>query len=235
MYERYEVGGQDAGLGKIQAAWFRHMDKEFYAVKFDQGQGDEYFDEEGKSLRKTFLKAPLKFSRISSRFTYSRFHPILKIRRPHTGVDYAAPVGTPVMAVGDGVVIMAKYSGGGGNTVEIRHNSSYTTGYNHLSRYGKGIKAGVYVKQGQVIGYVGTTGLSTGPHLDFRFWKNGQACGPTKNRSAFCRSHQAGKMAGIPGSDGKNGSGSSMLYNWPILRPWRKKKLRATFPDSGLN
>ncbi len=180
MYERYEVGGQDAGLGKIQAAWFRHMDKEFYAVKFDQGQGDEYFDEEGKSLRKTFLKAPLKFSRISSRFTYSRFHPILKIRRPHTGVDYAAPVGTPVMAVGDGVVIMAKYSGGGGNTVEIRHNSSYTTGYNHLSRYGKGIKAGVYVKQGQVIGYVGTTGLSTGPHLDFRFWKNGNPVDPLK-------------------------------------------------------
>jgi murein DD-endopeptidase MepM/ murein hydrolase activator NlpD len=180
IYEQFEVNGQEAGLGRIRGAWFRHMGHEFYAVQYDQGEGLEYFDEEGKSLRKTFLKAPLNFSRISSRFSYSRYHPILKIRRPHTGVDYAAPRGTPVVAVGDGVVTMARYKGGGGNSVKIRHNGNYTTGYLHLSGYAKGIKEGVFVKQGQVIGYVGSTGLSTGPHLDFRFWKNGQPVDPLK-------------------------------------------------------
>ncbi len=180
IYERFEVNGEDAGMGKILGAWFRHEGKGFYAIQYDQGEGVEYFDEVGNSLRKTFLKAPLRFSRISSRFSYSRLHPVLKIRRPHTGVDYAAPTGTPVVAVGDGTVIMVGYKGGGGNTVKIRHNSNYTTGYMHLSRYGKGIKKGAKVKQGQVIGYVGKTGLATGPHLDFRFWKNGRAVDPLK-------------------------------------------------------
>jgi murein DD-endopeptidase MepM/ murein hydrolase activator NlpD len=178
IYERFEVNGEEAGIGKIITSWFLHEGNPFYAVQYDQGEGDEYFDEEGQSLRKTFLKAPLRFSRISSRFTYSRLHPILKIRRPHTGVDYAAPRGTPVVAVGDGIVTLAAYKGGGGNTVKIRHNSNYTTAYLHLSGYGKGIKKGVKVKQGQVIGYVGSTGLSTGPHLDFRFWKNGKPVDP---------------------------------------------------------
>lgn len=180
IYQRFEVNGQDAGLGKILGSWFRHMDKPFYAVQYDQGEGKEYFDEVGNSLRKTFLKAPLRFSRISSRFSYSRLHPVLKIRRPHTGIDYAAPRGTPVVAVGDGTVILAAYKGGGGNSVKIRHNGNYTTGYLHLSRYGKGIRRGVKVKQGQVVGYVGSTGLSTGPHLDFRFWKNGKPVDPLK-------------------------------------------------------
>jgi murein DD-endopeptidase MepM/ murein hydrolase activator NlpD len=180
IYERYEVHGADAGMGKIHCAWFQHQGKPFYAIPYDQGNGMEFFDDQGNSLRKTFLKAPLKFSRISSRFTYNRFHPVLKIHRAHTGVDYAAPVGTPVQAIGDGTVVMAGYSGGGGNTVKIRHNSVYTTGYMHLSRYGKGIKNGAQVKQGDVIGYVGSSGLSTGPHLDFRFWKNGQPVDPLK-------------------------------------------------------
>jgi len=180
IYERYEVQGEDAGMGKIHCAWFLHQGKPFYAIPYDQGNGMEFFDDQGNSLRKTFLKAPLKFSRISSRFTYNRFHPVLKIHRAHTGVDYAAPVGTPVQAIGDGTVVMAAYSGGGGNTVKIRHNSVYTTGYMHLSRYGKGIKKGSHVKQGDVIGYVGSSGLSTGPHLDFRFWKNGQPVDPLK-------------------------------------------------------
>ena len=180
IYERFEVNGQDAGMGKILGSWFRHMEKPFYAVQYDQGDGEEYFDGEGNSLRKTFLKAPLRFSRISSRFSYSRLHPVLKIRRPHTGVDYAAPKGTPVVAVGDGTVIMAAYKGGGGNSVKVKHNGNYTTGYLHLWRYGKGIKKGVKVIQGQVIGYVGSTGLSTGPHLDFRFWKNGKPVDPLK-------------------------------------------------------
>jgi len=180
IYERYEVQGEDAGLGKIHCAWFLHQGKPFYAIPYDQGNGMEFFDEQGNSLRKTFLKAPLKFSRISSRFTYNRYHPVLKIHRAHTGVDYAAPTGTPVQAIGDGTVVMAGYSGGGGNTVKIRHNSVYTTGYMHLSRYGQGIKKGAQVKQGQVIGYVGSTGLATGPHLDFRFWKNDQPVDPLK-------------------------------------------------------
>jgi murein DD-endopeptidase MepM/ murein hydrolase activator NlpD len=180
IYERFEVNGEEAGMGKIITSWFLHQGNPFYAVQYDQGEGIEYFDEEGQSLRKTFLKAPLRFSRISSRFTYSRLHPILKIRRPHTGVDYAAPRGTPVVAVGDGIVTMAAYKGGGGNTVKIRHNSNYTTAYLHLSGYGKGIRKGTKVKQGQVIGYVGSTGLSTGPHLDFRFWKNGKPVDPLK-------------------------------------------------------
>jgi murein DD-endopeptidase MepM/ murein hydrolase activator NlpD len=180
IYERFEVNGEDAGMGKILASWFLHEQKPYYAVQYDQGEGNEYFDEEGNSLRKAFLKAPLTFSRISSRFSYNRMHPVLKIRRAHTGVDYAAPKGTPVVAVGDGTVTLAAYKGGGGNSVKIRHNATYETGYLHLSGYGKGIKKGAKVTQGQVIGYVGSTGVSTGPHLDFRFWKNGEPIDPLK-------------------------------------------------------
>lgn len=179
-YETYEVNGVFAGLGKIHSAHFIHMGKDFYAVRYDQGEGGEYFDEYGNSLRKAFLKAPLQFSRISSRFSNARKHPVLKITRPHHGVDYAAPVGTPVMTVGDGTVTERKYSGGAGNMVTIRHNSVYTTSYLHLSKFGDGIKVGAHVKQGQVIGYVGSTGLSTGPHLDFRFYMNGRPVDPLK-------------------------------------------------------
>lgn len=180
IYDEYLVEGESAGLGPIKAASFKHMGEEFYAFRYDQGEGYEFFDEEGKSLRKTLLKAPLKYNRVSSGFSYSRLHPILKIRRPHLGVDYAAPTGTPVVSVGDGVVIEKKYTKGGGHMVKIKHNSNYTTAYLHLSRYGKGIAQGTVVKQGQVIGYVGSTGLSTGPHLDFRFWKNGKPVDPLK-------------------------------------------------------
>jgi len=139
-----------------------------------------FFDDKGQSLRKAFLKAPLKFSRISSRFSNSRMHPILKIRRAHHGVDYAAPVGTPVYSIGDGVIIQTSHSGGAGNMIKIKHNSVYSTAYLHLKNFAKGIKQGVYVKQGDVIGYVGSSGLSTGPHLDFRFYKNGNPVDPLK-------------------------------------------------------
>ena len=140
----------------------------------------QFFDENGNSLRKAFLKAPLEFSRISSRFSRSRLHPVLGIHRPHLGVDYVAPVGTPVRSTGDGVVITAGYSRGNGNYVKIRHNSVYSTEYMHLSRFGKGVKRGTSVKQGQVIGYVGSTGLATGPHLDYRIYVNGKAVNPLK-------------------------------------------------------
>ncbi|MFO8087562.1 MAG: peptidoglycan DD-metalloendopeptidase family protein [Bacteroidales bacterium] len=183
IYEQLYVEGEPIGLGKIHAAWFMHSEKPFYAFYFEQDTIGDYFDEEANSLRKTFLKAPLRFSRISSRFSHSRMHPILKYRRPHHGVDYAAPTGTPVHAVGDGKILKANYSGGAGHYVKIRHNGTYTTAYMHLSKYGKGIKAGKHVKQGDIIGYVGSTGLSTGPHLDFRFYRNGSPVDPLKVES----------------------------------------------------
>jgi murein DD-endopeptidase MepM/ murein hydrolase activator NlpD len=170
------------GYGRIHAAYFRHANHDFYAVPFTQGGVESYYDLEGNSLRKAFLKAPLKFSHISSRFSNSRLHPVLKIRRPHHGIDYAAPSGTPVYAIGDGKIIKAShgYNNGGGNCIRIRHNSIYETAYLHLKGFAKGIREGMYVKQGDLIGYVGTTGLSTGPHLDFRFYKYGQAVDPLK-------------------------------------------------------
>lgn len=178
IYDESFVDTLSVGITRIHAAWFRHAGHEFWAIPFEQDGVISFFDENGNSLRKAFLKAPLRFSRISSGFSHSRMHPILKIRRPHHGVDYAAPTGTPVLAVGDGQVIAATYQRGGGNYVKIKHNGVYTTAYLHLSKFGKGIRSGVYVKQGDVIGYVGSTGLSTGPHLDFRFYKNGQAINP---------------------------------------------------------
>lgn len=180
IYEETFVDSLSVGITKIHAAWFYHGGKEFWAIPFVQDSVLSFFDEGGNSLRKAFLKAPLRFSRISSRFSHSRLHPILKIRRPHHGVDYAAPVGTPVLAVGDGQVTAAAYERGGGNYVKIKHNGVYNTSYLHLSRFGKGIRKGVWVKQGDVIGYVGSTGLSTGPHLDFRFYKNGYPIDPLK-------------------------------------------------------
>ena len=134
-------------------------------------------------MQKAFLKAPLKFNRISSGFSYHRKHPVHGTVRPHTGVDYAAPTGTPVMSIGDGTVLSVGYAGGGGNTVKIRHNSVYTTAYLHLSKYAKGLHAGQRVRQGEVIGYVGATGTATGPHLDFRVWKNGSPVNPLKLES----------------------------------------------------
>lgn len=179
-YQVQSVEGESIGISKIHAAWFKHYGKEYYAIPFYQDSLIQFFDEEGKSLKKAFLKAPLSYSRIGSRFSHNRMHPILKIRRPHLAVDYSAPTGTPVLAIGDGTVIHASYSGGAGNYVKVKHNSMYTTGYMHLSGYGKGIHTGKRVRQGEIIGYVGSTGLSTGPHLDFRVWKNGQHIDPLK-------------------------------------------------------
>ncbi len=180
IYTTYEVDGVEAGFGEIISSVFTHMNEELYAFAYDQGEGKEYFDEHGNSLRKNFLKAPLRYSRISSRFSYSRLHPILKIRRPHLGVDYAAPRGTPVYTVGDGRIITKTYSRGAGKMLKVKHNGNYTTAYLHLSRFAEGIKTGLEVKQGDLIGYVGSTGLSTGPHLDFRFYKNGVPVDPLK-------------------------------------------------------
>ena len=166
-------------IDAIQGAVFNYQGKDFIAIPFIQDGILEYFDEEGNSLRKAFLKAPLDFFRITSHFTNSRFHPVLKRYRAHHGVDYAAPVGTPVKSIGAGVVISKGYqAGGGGNYVRVKHNSVYTTVYMHLSKFPQGIQVGKRVQQGEVIGYVGSTGLSTGPHLDFRVYKNGSPINP---------------------------------------------------------
>jgi murein DD-endopeptidase MepM/ murein hydrolase activator NlpD len=173
-----QVDSTVVGIEKIIASRFYHSGKEFYAYIFTQDSIEDYFDEHGGSLRRAFLKAPLRFSRISSGFSNSRYHPILKRRRPHHGVDYAAPTGTPVRTIGDGKVTSVAWNGGYGRRVVIKHNSTYASGYAHLSKYAKGLKAGDFVKQGDIIGYVGSSGLSTGPHLDFRVYKNGQAINP---------------------------------------------------------
>lgn len=165
-------------INGIQGAVFNHQGKEFIAIPFTQDSVFEYFDQDGNSLRKAFLKAPLDIFRITSRFTNARFHPILKRYRAHHGVDYAAPVGTPVKSIGAGTVIAKGYQGGGGNFLKVKHNSVYTTTYMHLSKFAKGIQVGSHVQQGEVIAYVGSTGLSTGPHLDFRVHKNGQPINP---------------------------------------------------------
>jgi murein DD-endopeptidase MepM/ murein hydrolase activator NlpD len=169
-------------VGDLLAAEYKSSRKTFNAVRFTNADGrDDFFDLEGQSLRRAFLRSPFKYMpRISSRYSRRRFHPILKRYRPHLGVDYAAPTGTPVLALGDGKVTSRRRNGGFGRHIQIKHNGLYTTGYGHLSRYARGLKVGDWVKQGQVIGYVGSTGLATGPHLDFRFYKSGKPVDPLK-------------------------------------------------------
>lgn len=184
IYEESYVDDKPIHQLKVIAANFVHHNSDNYAFAFMEGEKDGFFDEEGQSLQKAFLKAPLRFSRISSKFSNRRYHPVLKRYRAHHGVDYAAPTGTPVHTIGDGVIVKRGYQkNGGGNYLKIKHNSVYTTSYMHLSRFAKGMKSGVRVKQGQTIAYVGTTGLSTGPHLDFRVHKNGSAINPLKMKS----------------------------------------------------
>lgn len=181
FYDEKMCDGAVVSVDTVRYAVFTHDGTDFPSVMYDQKDGGNiYWNEKGESMRKAFLKAPLKFTRISSGFSYARRHPVTKKVRPHTGVDYAAPKGTPVMTIGDGVVTSVKYEGAGGNTVRIRHNSVYSTAYLHLSKYAKGITPGKRVRQGEVIGYVGSTGRSTGPHLDFRVWKNGTPINPLK-------------------------------------------------------
>ena len=180
LYEEQLVEGEPFGAGRILGARFNHRGEDHYAIAFEMDGRTAYFDEEGQSLRKLLLKSPLKFSRISSRYSTRRFHPVQKRYKAHLGTDYAAPTGTPVLAVGDGVVLEAKRKKHNGNYVKIRHNATYTTGYLHLSRFADGMKPGKVVRQGEVIGYVGSTGLATGPHVCYRFWKKGQQVDPLK-------------------------------------------------------
>ena len=184
IYEQEFVDGKALDNFHILAASFRASDSTYYAIPFVQDGEELYYNERGNSLEGAFLKAPLDFYRISSRFTNSRYHPVLKRYRAHHGVDYAAPAGTPVYAIGSGKVVAKAYqANGGGNYVKIKHNGTYTTTYMHLSRFAKGLKVGSTVKQKEIIGYVGSTGLSTGPHLDFRVYENGRPINPLTIKS----------------------------------------------------
>ncbi len=181
IVEKRYRGGQFVGYGRVLATRFSNQGEIFEGFYYEDGKGNAgYYDSKGKARRKMFLKAPLDFTRISSEFTHKRLHPIFKTNRPHLGVDYAAPTGTPVWTIGDGVVIKKGYGKGFGYYVKIQHNSVYTTQYNHLSRFPKGLAVGNTVTQGQVIGFVGSTGWATGPHLDFRLYENGEAINALK-------------------------------------------------------
>ncbi len=174
LYTENYVEGKSVGIDRIQASTFTHFKKPLSAYFFESDTEKGYFDKDGKNLKKAFLKAPVKFSRISSGYSGRRFHPVQKRYKAHLGTDYAAPTGTPIRAVGDGVITEARFKRNNGNYVKMRHNSVYSTQYLHMSKIQSGIKPGVRVSQGDVIGYVGSTGLATGPHVCFRFWKNGK-------------------------------------------------------------
>ncbi len=184
IYEQEFVEEKPLQNFRVRAASFCASDSLFYAIPFVQDDEELYYNANGNSLEGAFLKAPLDYYRISSRFTNSRYHPVLRRYRAHHGVDYAAPTGTPVYAIGSGKVIAKGFqANGGGNYVKIRHNSTYTTTYMHLSRFAKGLQVGDMVAQKEVIGYVGSTGLSTGPHLDFRVYENGKPINPLTIKS----------------------------------------------------
>lgn len=174
VYEEKIIDDVVVGVSGIELAFFEYKGKPYHAIPFEQNGEMNFFDQDGNSLKKAFLRDPLEYTRISSKYNLKRFHPVQKRYKPHLGTDYAALTGTEIRSVGDGTVVEAKYNAANGNYVKIKHNGTYTTQYLHMSKIGKGIKAGSRVSQGQVIGYVGSTGLATGPHLCFRFWKNGK-------------------------------------------------------------
>ena len=189
LFEEIYKDGDFVRYGKILAAEFTNQGERFRAFYFKNDKGRAgYYNDEGKSVDREFLKSPLRYSRISSRFSKRRFHPVLRIYRPHSGVDYAAPTGTPAETTCDGKIIFIGWKKDYGKCIKIRHNHIYTSYYGHLSRFAKGMKLGKRVKQGQVIGYVGATGLATGPHLDYRLKKRGKFIDPLKFRSPRIRS-----------------------------------------------
>ena len=174
LYEEKYVDGVSVGLGRVVAARFHHKGKDLYGYYYQRNGSGMYYDENGNSLEKTFLKAPVRYTRITSRPSRRRLHPILKKYRPHLGTDYAANTGAPIHSIGDGIILKTGYNRGFGKHVEIIHTGVYKTQYLHMSRIAKGIKSRRTVKRGEVIGYVGSTGMATGPHLCFRFYKNGR-------------------------------------------------------------
>jgi murein DD-endopeptidase MepM/ murein hydrolase activator NlpD len=174
VFERKYVEGKPLGVKRLIAASYTTGNTEYHSIRFNAGETEGYFDLEGRPMKKTFLKAPVAYSRISSRFSSKRFHPVLKRNKGHFGTDYAAPCGTPIRAVADGRVTQVARTKGNGLFVKIKHDKTYETQYLHMSKFGPGMKPGVMVKQGQTIGYIGQTGLASGCHVCFRFWKNGR-------------------------------------------------------------
>jgi murein DD-endopeptidase MepM/ murein hydrolase activator NlpD len=180
VFDEIMVDGTSAGVGDLYAAWFTNGGETYYAYLYESDDYFGYFDDQARPMRKAFLKAPVRYSRISSRFNPRRYHPILKRVKPHLGTDYAAPYGTEIYATADGTVIEARYTRGNGRYVKIRHDKTYETQYLHMQRFAKGMRPGKSVRQGDVIGYVGATGLATGPHVCYRFWKNGKQVDPLR-------------------------------------------------------
>jgi murein DD-endopeptidase MepM/ murein hydrolase activator NlpD len=174
VYDQHLVEGKPVDPGRVHAAIFKTKEKENYAFYYESPHYTGYYDQAGRPMKKGFLRAPVKYVRISSGYNLRRLHPILGTVRPHFGTDYAAPYGTPIIAVGDGTVLEAGRRGGNGNFVKIKHNNQIQTQYLHMQAFARGIRPGARVAQGQVIGYVGSTGLATGPHVCFRFWMNGR-------------------------------------------------------------
>ena len=180
-YENKYIDDEYIGIGRILASEFTHKNRKFYAFYYEENENfGEHFDEKGRTLRKAFLKAPLDFYRISSRYSANRKHPVTGRWKGHFGTDYAAPKGTPIMTTANGTIVSATHTKNNGNFVKVKHTSVYTTQYLHMSKIKPGIRKGVYVKQGETIGYVGSTGLATGPHVCYRFWKNGKQVDPYK-------------------------------------------------------
>lgn len=177
IYELKSVDGSPYGIGDIKALYFNHQNDPYYSFRYMTDSINKtvgYYNDSAKEMKRPFLMSPVKFSRVSSGYTKRRFHPVQKRWKAHLGTDYAAPHGTPILATADGNVIAATYSRFNGNYVKIRHNDTYTTQYLHMSGFAKGIRSGTHVQQGEVIGYIGSTGLATGPHVCYRFWKNGK-------------------------------------------------------------
>ena len=200
VYEDRMVEGQvKASPGRVLAARYSSAGEDVYAFWFESPDTTRsgYFGLNGEPMKSTFLKSPVRFSRVSSAFNLKRFHPVLKRRRPHLGTDYAAPYGTPILSVADGVIIERTRRGGNGNFVKVKHSEKYTTQYLHMQKFAKGQRVGTRVKQGEVIGYVGSTGLATGPHTCFRFWENGRQIDHTKLKFPPARSMPDTLMPGF--------------------------------------
>ncbi|MFW7381702.1 MAG: M23 family metallopeptidase [Oligoflexus sp.] len=213
VVEEHFARDKSIGWGEILAAEYVKQGETFTAIKYPQeGTGGSYYSADGQSLRLMFLKSPIKFGRISSRFSHKRFHPILKQNRPHLGVDYAAPIGTPIRSVGKGKVTYVGYNGGSGKMVKIRHNSVYETAYLHLNGYAKGLRRGATVEQGELIGYVGRTGLATGPHLHFSFYENGRYVDPLGKKFPAADPVPKEQMESF---------GSAVATVMPLLPDWR--------------
>ena len=182
-YENKYIDGEYIGIGRLLAAEFTHKGQDFYSFYYKEGENfGDYYDEKGKTLRKAFLMAPVDYKRISSRYSKRRKHPVTGRWKGHFGTDYAAEKGTPIWSTANGTIIAATYTKNNGNYVKVRHNGTYTTQYLHMSKIKPGIRKGVFVKQGDIIGYVGSTGLATGPHVCYRFWKNDKQVDPFKQK-----------------------------------------------------